>query len=77
MQAKINELRKDEDRLLIELKTFQRLEENEEKAIVKRVETLKEEVLFFFFTKFPTILLSGFFILDLKDLIFVATFFFF
>jgi hypothetical protein len=32
------------DKLLIELKTFQRLEENEERAIVKRVETLMEEV---------------------------------
>lgn len=44
LQAKIDELRKDEDRLLIELKTFQRLEDNEEKAIIKRLETLKKEV---------------------------------
>jgi hypothetical protein len=35
---------KQREKLLVELKTFQRLEANEERAIVKRVETLKEEV---------------------------------
>jgi len=44
LQNKIDELRKDQDRLLIELKTFQRLEENELKAIYKRRTILTEEV---------------------------------
>ncbi|KAI1709251.1 pre-mRNA splicing factor component domain-containing protein [Ditylenchus destructor] len=44
LQAKIDQLRKDQDRLLIELKTFQRLEENELKAIYKRRTTLQEEL---------------------------------
>jgi len=44
LQAKIDELRKDRDRLLIELHTFQRLEANEQKAIVKRTGRLIEEL---------------------------------
>jgi hypothetical protein len=35
---------KQREKLLLELKTFQRLEQNEERAIVKRVETLMKEV---------------------------------
>lgn len=44
LESKIEELRKDKSRLLIELRTFQRLEENEQKAIVKRTNTIVEEL---------------------------------
>uniref|UniRef100_A0A915E201 Uncharacterized protein n=1 Tax=Ditylenchus dipsaci TaxID=166011 RepID=A0A915E201_9BILA len=44
LQTKIDTLRKDQDRLLIERKTFQRLEENELKAIYKRRTILTSEL---------------------------------
>jgi len=44
LQTKLQECIKQREKLLIELKTFQRLENNEERAIVKRVETLMKEL---------------------------------
>lgn len=44
LQTKLQDCAKQREKLLIELKTFQRLEENEKRAIVKRVDTLMEEV---------------------------------
>jgi len=46
-RTRIDEARREKDRLVIELKTFQRLEKNEERAIVKRTQVLIEEVKFF------------------------------
>lgn len=44
MQNKLLECMKQREKLLIELKTFERLEQNEERAMVKRVGTLMKEV---------------------------------
>jgi pre-mRNA-splicing factor CDC5/CEF1 len=44
LTSKIEELRREQESLLTQLKTFRRLEENEEKAIHKRVNTLVEEL---------------------------------
>lgn len=41
---KLNKLKKQKEKLLMELKTFKRLEENEERAMVKRLQTITEEV---------------------------------
>ncbi|KAF1594287.1 UNVERIFIED_CONTAM: Cell division cycle 5-like protein, partial [Eudyptes robustus] len=41
---KIHRSQKQKEKLLLELKTFQRLEENEDRAMVKRVHTLNEEL---------------------------------
>ncbi|KAL3111728.1 hypothetical protein niasHT_011015 [Heterodera trifolii] len=44
LHAKLDELHREKEKLLLELKTFRRLEENEQKAIVKRTETLTREL---------------------------------
>lgn len=41
---KLNKMKKQKEKLLMELKTFKRLEQNEERAMVKRQQTLSEEL---------------------------------
>lgn len=50
-QTRIDEARREKDRLATELKTFQRLEKNEERSIVKRTQVLIEEVCDEFFPR--------------------------
>uniref|UniRef100_A0A183BXP0 Biogenesis of lysosome-related organelles complex 1 subunit 5 n=1 Tax=Globodera pallida TaxID=36090 RepID=A0A183BXP0_GLOPA len=44
LHAKLDELHREKEKLLLELKTFHRLEENEQKAIVKRTNALTQEL---------------------------------
>ncbi|KAI6232968.1 hypothetical protein M3Y99_00957000 [Aphelenchoides fujianensis] len=44
LQTKLRECLKEREKLLTELKTFRRLEQNEERAMVKRVEVLMKEL---------------------------------
>jgi hypothetical protein len=49
--AKLHELYKERAKSLLELKTFQRLEENEQKAIVKRTNSITDEVAIYPFSQ--------------------------